>query len=191
MAGPGKDRPWFRTRRPRRSLLAGRNRRRPQLEPLEAYVLLSNTYTVMLTTDDGQGDVPNTLSWAIDQVNVNTSDTSTSPDTIAFAIPNVTSATITPSVGEANIIRPVIIDGTTQGGAGNTQPAIQLDGSSAEPGAIGLVLFTGSDGSSVLGLSITNWSYGTCCRVVQTRSPTTTSASTWAVRPPLGTACSA
>ena len=72
--------------------------------------------------------------------------------------------TITPATALPNITVAVVIDGVTQPGAtcpSGSAPAnlqIVLDGSSAGAGSDGLVMYFGSDGSTVRGLVIGNFS---------------------------------
>jgi parallel beta-helix repeat protein len=118
------------------------------------------TFPVTTTVDDGLGDITGSLSWAIGQVNGDTTDSSASPDMISFNIPGNAPATIAPTGAEPPLTNPAIIDGTTQpdGGAAVRDP-IQIDGGALPSGTFdGLTLASGSDGSSVLGISITDFS---------------------------------
>jgi len=128
----------------------------------------SQTFTVTTTADTGEGS----LRWAIQQANAHTG-----PDTIVFNIPPAdgTVKTIAPLTELPTISSPVIIDGTTQpGSVPNTQLVgtnakllIQLSGAAIPPWpegptkTIGLQLLQGSDGSTVRGLVINNFSNAT------------------------------
>jgi hypothetical protein len=110
-------------RRPRRA--ARRGCRPWDVQPLEERQLLSSTYTVISTADDGSDG---TLRWAIGQVN---SDPAPDADTIDFAIAGSAPFTIVPTSPLPAIIHPVIIDGTSQPGYAVGAPVIELDGSGA------------------------------------------------------------
>ena len=142
--------------RERRRKLA---RRRLAVEVLEERFLLSNVYQVDLSTDDGKGAAVNSLSWATDQVNSDSSDTKASPDQIDFSIGGGGPQTIMLTGVLPNIARPVLIDGSSQPGVIplGTEP-ILLDGSDVTTGGDnGLTLYYGSDGSTVEGLAISNF----------------------------------
>jgi hypothetical protein len=68
----------------------------------------SNVYAVNLTTDDGTGATPFTLSWAIGQVNADGADSNADPDVIQFAS-GVTTIGI-PSGALPEIDRPAILN---------------------------------------------------------------------------------
>ena len=127
---------------------------RPDALDLGRRMLLS-VFVVDNTADSGVGSLRTAIVF---------SDTSgPGPNTIEFDIPTTDPGeqagvwTITPLSPLPVITVPVLIDGTTQPGyTGN--PLIDLDGTSAGTGANGLVLATGSDGSSVRGLVINNFS---------------------------------
>jgi hypothetical protein len=87
------------------------------------------------------------------------------PDVINFNIAGAGVKTISVTSAEPAIIRPLTINGYTQGGASvntlansdNAVILIQLDGTSAGAGADGLTLGAGSAGSTIKGLDITNF----------------------------------
>lgn len=86
-------------------------------------------------------------------------------DTIAFAIPGAGVQTIMPATPLPQIIEPLIIDGYTQPLATantlatgtNANLLIEIDGSAAGVGAIGLDLVMGADNSTIRGLIINNF----------------------------------
>ncbi len=157
---------------------AGRRRRRPTaatprapVEVLEIRTLLSTTFTVLDTFDD---DAPGSLRWAIGRVNADATDTSATPDTIAFAVPATDPGfdaeagtwTISPASALPTITRPVVIDGDSQPGSSpntlaqgdNATIAIHLDGAKAGASVDGLAISGGS--SLVRGLAITDFTDG-------------------------------
>ncbi|MDQ3413731.1 MAG: right-handed parallel beta-helix repeat-containing protein, partial [Verrucomicrobiota bacterium] len=115
------------------------------------------TFTVTNTDDAGAGS----LRQAITDANANPG-----ADTISFHIPGAGVHTITPASALTTITDPVIIDGYTQPGASaNTNSVesmlglnmvlqIELDGTSAGNGADGLLLASGSGGSTIRGLIV-------------------------------------
>jgi len=111
-------------------------------EVMERRQLLS-TYLVTHTNDDL---TPNSLRWAILQVN---SDTAT--DTIAFDIPGPGAAWIRLSSPLPTIVNPVTIDGATQPGYTGS-PLIEIDGSGLGAGSNGLEISSG--GSIVRGIAL-------------------------------------
>jgi parallel beta-helix repeat protein len=121
--------------------------------------MLLATFKVINTNNDGMGS----LREAIGQVNSDLTDTSANPDQICFDIPttdqgyNATGGlwTITPTSSLSPIMKPVIINGTSQPSYTN-RPVIVISGGSA-PGD-GLVLLSGSDHSTIEGLDITGFS---------------------------------
>ena len=139
--------------RERRRTLA---RRRLTVEMLEEYVLLSNVYTVTRSTDDG---LYNSLSWAIVQVDLDTTDTKASPDQIDFSIGGGGPQTIMVTGALPNITRPVLIDGTSEPGMiPSGEEPIELNGiDDPYEGDPGIDLWNGSDGSTVKGLAISNF----------------------------------
>ena len=135
-------------------------RRRLAVEALEERFLLSNVYQVKLSTDNGTGAAMNSLSWAIDQVNGDSSDTMASPDEITFSIGGGGLQTILETGALPGITRPVIIDGTTQPGPipVGEEPIGLVGLGSSVPDDNGLFLGYGSDGSTVKGLAIGDFS---------------------------------
>jgi uncharacterized repeat protein (TIGR01451 family) len=113
---------------------------------MEARLVLASL-TVVSTADDGSSG---TLRWAILQVN-----SDTVPGTIQFDVPGAGVQVLGVSSPLPALTRQVVIDGTTQPGY-DGQPLIQIDGSTAGQGALGLVLTAGS--SVVRGLAITRFS---------------------------------
>ncbi len=123
--------------RPSRGREQNRSRRRLarhwQTEPLEERVMLSMTFTVTSTLDDGS---TGSLRWAIEQVNA---DRGKQVDTIDFNIPGTGPFTITPTSALPAVTHPVLINGYSQPGSSpNTQSSsddavlmIELDGASA------------------------------------------------------------
>jgi Periplasmic copper-binding protein (NosD) len=93
---------------------------------------LLSTFSVTNTNDSGDGS----LRQAILDANA-----AAGADTIDFAIPGSPPYTIQPTTALPAIIGPVTIDGTTQSGFAGT-PIIELDGTSAGAGAIGLDVIT-------------------------------------------------
>jgi len=91
-------------------------------------------------------------------------------DTIHFAIPGAGAHTISvgssSSIGLPTLVKPVLIDGTSQLGSSpntlvngdNAVTLIRLDGASAGPIASGLFLGTGSAGSTIKGLDVFGFS---------------------------------
>src|SRR5262245_55678346 len=90
---------------------------RPRLEHLDERLLLT-TYTVTNVNDAG----PASLRQAILDANANPGK-----DTIAFDIGGGGVQTIAPTSSLPTVTDPVVIDGTTQPGSGNT-PRIELSG---------------------------------------------------------------
>ena len=121
-------------------------------ELMERRELLS-TYVVENTSDAATPSA-NSLRWAIDQVNLDTTQ-----DTIQFNIPvnipgaGVQSILLTSPLPA--IVNSVVIDGTTQPNYENS-PLIELDGSGLPTGSNGLVL-SGGD-STVKGLAVVGFS---------------------------------
>ncbi len=138
-----------------------RARRRPSLDVLEAYVLLSNLppIDVTQTTDDGLGSTPNTLSWAIDKVNADTGDLTSDPDVIDFDVDGGSAQTIN-AEPLPEITNPVVIDGTSQPGYAGT-PLIRIsDASHQSTVANGFDFGPGADFSTIKGLIITYFDTG-------------------------------
>ncbi|MGP0065610.1 MAG: beta strand repeat-containing protein [Isosphaeraceae bacterium] len=124
------------------------------------------TFFVTQTSDDGRGDLPGSLSWAIVQVNDDANDSGSDPDLIDFDIPTSDPGydpatniwTIGPNVGLPTITSPAIIDGMSQSGYIGT-PVIEISGSNAsnhsgQTPTNALILETGSDHSTIEGLEI-------------------------------------
>jgi hypothetical protein len=113
---------------------------RPRLDSLEDRLLLS-TYLVTNTNDSGPGSLRQAIL-----------DSNGDPgkNTIDFSIDSGVQ-TISPATALPTITVPVVIDGTSQPGSGNT-PRIELDGSHAGASADGLTITAGS--STVKGLAI-------------------------------------
>ncbi len=150
---PSVDRHWIIARGHR----AARRRRHAVIPeavfPLEERRLLSQTFTVTDTNSDYN---MGSLNWAIQQVNVDTSDSGSSPDVIDFNIPGTGPFTI-PAPGFNGINNPVVIDGYSQPGSSpntlaqgdNAVIQIVLDG---QGNAFGLLVSGGS--STIDGLAI-------------------------------------
>ena len=112
----------------------------PTLEALEARVVLS-TVTVTGPVDDGN---VGSLRFAINQVNLGNFDT------IDFAFTDPNAHTIAVTSPLPAITKPVTINPSLK--------AVTLDGTSAGANANGLTLGLGSDGSTVKGFDIGNFS---------------------------------
>jgi uncharacterized repeat protein (TIGR01451 family) len=117
-------------------------------ELLESRELLSTF--VVSNTSDGAVPVANSLRWAIDQVNADSTS-----DTIQFAIPGSGIQSIGLSSALPPIVNSVVIDGTSQPKYKGA-PLIQLDGSALGPGSDGLILSAGQ--STVKGLAVVGFS---------------------------------
>src|SRR5262249_15122921 len=79
-------------------------------------------------------------------------------NTINFSIGSVGSQqTITLSSTLASITMPVLIDGLSQGGSGNTTVLISIDGTSAGSGVDGFTVASGAPTTTVSGLFIKNF----------------------------------
>jgi parallel beta-helix repeat protein len=100
------------------------------------------TYMVTNTNNIGTGS----LRWAIDQANGNAGT-----DSIHFNIPGAGPHTIQPVSALSTITEPMVIDGTTEPDFGGT-PIVELDGTNAGAGVLGLLISAG--GSTVRGLVI-------------------------------------
>ncbi len=85
----------------------------------------------VLSTDNGSGTVVASLSWAIDLVDADTSDSATNPDRITFDVNGGGAQTISVTQELPTITRPVIIGRTTQPGFSTTTyvPLVRIDGS--------------------------------------------------------------
>ncbi|MCB9450499.1 MAG: CSLREA domain-containing protein [Anaerolineaceae bacterium] len=125
----------------------------PSPTPLVIHAQAVQTYTVNSTADPGDGtcDITEcTLREAITAANANTGFT----DTIAFSIPGVGPHTIQPTSALPIITSPVIINGWTEPDF-TGKPIIELDGSLAGVGVIGLEITAGN--TTVRGLVINNY----------------------------------
>ena len=143
----------FSNRRPTRSS-SRRRRHVPCVQLLEQRVLLSNTYTVTNTLDDGS---VGSLRWAIEQVD---HDTGGGADTIDFNISGTGPFVIRPTTPLPAITNPVLINGYSQPGSSpnaqktsdNAVLQIVLDGSQF----FGDGLEINAPGCTVQGLVIDN-----------------------------------
>ena len=134
------------------------HRRRPLVEELEAYVLLSS-FQVTSNTDNGSGATTGTLSWAIDRVDSDSSDSTSNPDTITFDVGGGGAQTIGVTGKLPPVNRPLIIDGTTEPGFSTAThiPLVRIDGSSAAQDTDGLHLYSGAADSTIKGLDVTGF----------------------------------
>ncbi len=160
--------PW--TRALRRLFRPTRPARRPRASFPPRLLLLEDrlapaTLTVTTTKDDltpNDGSV--SLREAITAINagsnlgdpdvVNTGAAFGTNDTIRFAIPGTGAQQINLTSALPALTKKVLLDGLSQGGAGNTTPLVVLNGSGAGTGANGLDLEAGSDGSTVQGFVV-------------------------------------
>ena len=126
-------------------------RRRPLLLDLEGRQMLS-TFTVMNTNDSGAG--------SLRQAIISSNDTPGTTNAIYFDIPGSGVQTIEPLSPLPPLTQAVTIDATTQPGYDGQQTLIQIDGSEAGTGAVGLDVTSSASGSSFHGLSITDFSGG-------------------------------
>jgi titin len=141
---------WFRGRRARDDRAVRRlqeRRRRFAVEPLEGRQMLS-TFTVTNTTDSGSGSMRQAI--------INSNGT-TGPNSITFKIPGIGVQTINLLSALPALTQPVTIDGTTDPNSGG-QPVIQVDGTRAGSGAVGLNLTASASGSTIKGLAVTDFS---------------------------------
>ena len=105
------------------------------------------------TCDDGTGSC--TLRAALEETNALSNDPA-GPDEIRFDIPGAGPHTIQLQSGLPDVTDPVVIDGSTEPDFSG-DPVVAIDGSAfSPPGPNLLNLETGSDGSSVLALSLVN-----------------------------------
>jgi hypothetical protein len=106
------------------------------------------TYTVTSTADT---NTVGTLRWAINQANANAG-----ADLINFNIAGTGVHTIAPTSALPQITGQVMIDATTDDSfaANGNQPAIELNGTSAGAGVVGLNLTSGGSSSTIRGLVI-------------------------------------
>jgi hypothetical protein len=126
-------------------------RRRPLLEDLEGRQLLS-TFTVTNTNASGPG--------SLRQAIIGSNSTSGTFNEIDFDIPGNGVQTIDLLSPLPALTQPVTIDGTTQPDNDGVLAAIQIDGSLAGPGVVGLDVTASASGSSFHGLAITDFSGG-------------------------------
>ena len=124
-----------------------------------------NVFTVDVTTDDadanpGDGTCATsggdcTLRAALEETNALANDPA-GPDEIRFDIPGAGPHTTQLQSGLPDVTDPVVIDGSTEPDFSG-DPVVAIDGSAfSPPGPNLLNLETGSDGSSVLALSLVN-----------------------------------
>jgi parallel beta-helix repeat protein len=139
---------WFRSRRDDRAARRLQERRRRfSVESLEGRQMLS-TFTVTNTADSGSG--------SLRQAIVNSNATK-GPNSINFNIPGSGVQTINLLSALPTLTQPVTIDGTTEPNSGG-QAVIQVDGTKAGSGAVGLNLGASASGSTIKGLAITDFS---------------------------------
>ena len=110
-----------------------------------------STFTVTNANDSGAGS----LRQAIESSNA----TSGTFNSIDFDIPGSGVQTIEPLSALPALTQPVTIDGTTEPGY-NGQPLIQIDGTEAGSGVVGIEVASSASGSAIRGLSITDFSGG-------------------------------
>jgi hypothetical protein len=108
---------------------------------------LAASFTVTTTADSG----PGSLRAAIEAANA-----TSAKDTIKFNIPGAGPHIIEPAAPLPNIVRPVIIDGTTQPTFPGTMGIYIRNPDELNEG---LQLFGGSNGSTIKGLAITGFDY--------------------------------
>ncbi len=119
---------------------------------LESRRMLSQTFTVTDPVNDGS---TGSLNWAVDQVNVDTTDSSSSPDVIDFDIPGTGPFTM---AGPGGVYNPVIVNGYSQPGS-SPNTLVQGDNAVIEivlsgGGSLGNGLSLGGTNSTVEGLAI-------------------------------------
>jgi titin len=124
-------------------------RRRFAVEPLEGRQMLS-TFTVTNINDSGTGSLRQAII---------SSDATKGPNAINFSIPVSGVQPINLLSALPTITQPVTIDGTTEPGSGG-KPVIQVDGTKAGAGAVGLDLTSAASGSTIKGLAITDFAGG-------------------------------
>ncbi len=156
-AGGYEARHFSRRRTDRRRLEILRKKKQqpfqPEINGLEKRMMLSQ-FTVTNTNDSGTG--------SLRQAIVNSDSSALGPNTIDFDIPTTDPGyadgiwTITPVTSLPNITKPVDIDATTQSGYAGT-PLIDIDGTHAGSGANGVVFASGSAGSTLRGLDVSNF----------------------------------
>ncbi len=155
---------WFRRSCPSATPAARRRsalRSRPTIEAMEGRQLLSTmTFDVTTNEDSGSNAAPlaNSLRWAIIQADkVGAGNTAE----IDFHLPTNVPRTIAPDdIPLPAVTVPTFFNGASQAGYAGS-PLVQLDGSEAGAGAIGLqFLGDGASGSQVVGLQIINFNGG-------------------------------
>ena len=162
--GPGSGGPGYGPRRGRKMSRRGydaakkkaQQRFLPDFHGLEKRMMPS-LFTVTNTADTGAGS----LRQAISDSNLDAID---APNTIDFDIPTSDPGyrisgnywAIMPASPLPSISVPVAIDGTSQPGY-TSAPLIDIDGTNAGAGVNGLTLTTGSDGSTIEALVISNF----------------------------------
>ena len=127
----------------KRPALTRHRRIRPRVELVEERILLSSSFVVSNTQDSGPGSLRQAISDA---------DGTSGSSSTTFAItPTAASYVINLMTPLPAITQPVVIDGTGQTGYAGT-PIIEINGG----GMIGdgLLLATGSGGSTIKGLDI-------------------------------------
>ena len=134
-------------------------RRRFLVEPLEGRQMLSTTFTVTSTADT---TAMGTLRWAITQ-----SNETTGPNTINFDITDPTGCLLEIELASPlpAVTNPVNINGLSQPGSSGTSPLIQIDGTGAGSGAVGITIDKSASGTAttptlVSGLEITDFAAG-------------------------------
>ena len=105
---------------------------------------VGTVYTVTSTNNSGTGTLRQAITDANDHAGA---------DTISFNISGTGVNTITPTSALPKITGQVILDATTQPGYSGT-PLIRIHGTSAGSGVNGLYFANGSDGSTIRGLMI-------------------------------------
>ena len=123
-----------------------------------------NVFTVDVTTDDADANLGDgtcatsggdcTLRAALEETNALSNDPA-GPDEIRFDISGSGPHTIQPQSALPDVTDPVVIDGSTEPDFSG-DPVVAIDGSGLGTGTNLLNLETGSDGSSVLALSLVN-----------------------------------
>jgi titin len=160
--------PWYRAlsspRRPAASAAAARRRAssrrgRPAIELMEGRQLLT-TMVIPVTSAGDNGDnsspLANSLRAAIVQANKAPAATTVEID---FKLTNGGPQTISLVAPLPAITHQVFLNGTTEGGYVAT-PLVQLDGTNAGPGAIGLDFLAGAANSQVKGLEVNVFNSG-------------------------------
>src|SRR4051794_40493963 len=163
--------PWFRSlcastrRRPAVAVSATAARRRaarrsrPSLEAMESRQLLT-TIAFPVTTVGDNGDNASPLAGSLRAAiiradNVGPGNTAE----IDFALPGGGPQTISPVAPLPTITSPTFLNGTSEAGYSGT-PLIQIDGSQAGAGAVGLTITSQGNGSQVSGLEVNAFSGG-------------------------------